>query len=289
MPDSVLRLEAAAMAFGQRRLWRDLNLEVQRGEFLAVIGSNGSGKSTLLKLILGLLPLTAGRIELFGQPVGGSSVRGLNRRIGYIPQNRSMDAGLPLRGRDLLHLGLDGHELGLPHLPFSRHSRQHRAKVNEVLAAIGALDYADKTVGSLSGGELQRLRVGQAVIGDPDLILADEPLSALDLNQQHVIAELLDERRRANNAAVLFVTHDVNPILGMVDRVLYLANGRFSIGTPDEVFRSEVLSELYDTQIEVVRDQGQIVVVGVHQHDHHPEQHLGSRGELVAGGVREII
>ena len=131
---------------------------------------------------------------------------------------------------------------------------------------------ANKTVGKLSGGELQRLRVGQAVIGSPDLILADEPLSALDLHQQRTVAELLENERTEHNAAVLFVTHDVNPILGMVDRVLYLANGQFRIGTPDEVLRSEVLSELYGTAVDVVRNQGRIVVVGVHEHDHHPDE-----------------
>jgi zinc/manganese transport system ATP-binding protein len=127
-------------------------------------------------------------------------------------------------------------------------------------------------VGALSGGELQRLRVGQAVIAEPRLILADEPLSALDLQQQKAVADLLDRERREHDAAVLFVTHDINPVLNMVDRVLYLANGKFSVGTPDEVLRSEVLSELYGTPVDVVRNQGRIVVIGTHEHDHHPDE-----------------
>ena len=110
------------------------------------------------------------------------------------------------------------------------------------------------------------------MIGKPALLLADEPLTALDLNQQQVVCELIDQERRANQMAVLFVTHDVNPILGMVDRVLYLANGQFRIGSPDEVLRSEVLSELYGTQVDVLRNQGRIVVVGTHDHEHHPDE-----------------
>jgi zinc/manganese transport system ATP-binding protein len=144
--------------------------------------------------------------------------------------------------------------------------------VKYILGCIDGFKIADKKVGELSGGELQRLRVGQAVIGEPDLILADEPLSALDLAQQKTIADLLDQERQEHNAAVLFVTHDVNPILSMVDRVLYLANGKFKIGTPDEVLRSDVLSELYGTPVDVLRNQGRIVVVGTQEHDHHDHE-----------------
>lgn len=272
MTKPVLSIRDASMAFGDRELWSHLNLEVQPHEFIAVIGSNGSGKSTLLKAILGQQPLSAGGIQVLGRSVGSKRAQRGRRRIGYIPQNRAMDADLRLRGRDLLHFGLDGHEFGLPHLPFSRHSRQHKKRVAQMIEAIGADEFAGKTVGTLSGGELQRLRVGQAVIGEPRLILADEPLSALDPQQQKTIADLLNRERREHEAAVLFVTHDVNPVLDMVDRVLYLANGKFSIGTPDEVLRSEVLSELYGTPIDVVRNQGRIVVLGTHEHDHHPDE-----------------
>ena len=206
--------------------------------------------------------LASGTITINGKPVQrGSS------DIGYIPQHRSTDSNTPMRARDLLRLGFDGHRWGLP-LP----SRKVTERVNHVLDCIDGHDLADQPIGNLSGGQLQRFRVGQAVIGSPDLILADEPLSALDLHQQQAVANLIDEERREHEAAVLFVTHDVNPILGMVDRVLYLANGRFRIGTPDEVLRSEVLSELYGTQVDVVRNQGRIVVVGLSDHEHHPDE-----------------
>jgi zinc/manganese transport system ATP-binding protein len=272
MTKPVLEIKGGSLSFGERRLWSGLDIEVQPHEFIAIIGSNGSGKSTLLKAILGQVPLDAGSVKVLGRSVRNKRGQRGNRRIGYIPQNRAMDAGLPLRGRDLLHLGLDGHEFGLPHLPFSRHTRDHKRRVDAMIEAIGAAAFAHKTVGTLSGGELQRLRVGQAVIGAPRLILADEPLSALDPQQQKTIADLLDRERREHDSAVLFVTHDVNPVLDYVDRVLYLANGRFSIGTPDEVLRSEVLSELYGTPVDVVRNQGRIVVIGTHEHDHHPDE-----------------
>lgn len=262
MSKSVLSIKDATLEFGERTLWDGLNLEVAPHEFIAVIGANGSGKTSLLRAILGQEKLSSGSIELNGRQVG----RG-NPKIGYIPQNRATDAAVPVRARDLLSLGIDGNRFGLS-LP----SVKKKRRIERTLEAVGASDFAHKRIGLLSGGELQRVRVGQAVIGEPDLILADEPLSALDLAQQKTIADLLDSERREHNAAVLFVTHDVNPILEYVDRVLYLANGKFKIGTPDEVLRSDVLSELYGTAVDVVRNQGRIVVVGTQDHHHHPDE-----------------
>ena len=259
---AALSISGANLSYGETTLWKNLNLEVQPGEFIAVIGSNGSGKSSLLKAILGAESLTAGTIKIAGKTASRGS-----REIGYIPQHRGTEGSVPIRGRELLRLGLDGHKFGIA-LPNNKISR----RIDEVLKRMGAQDFAKKPITALSGGQLQRLRVGQAVIGKPALLLADEPLTALDLNQQQVVCELIDQERKANNMAVLFVTHDVNPILGMVDRVLYLANGQFRIGTPDEVLRSEVLSELYGTPVDVLRNQGRIVVVGTHEHDHHPDE-----------------
>lgn len=259
---SALSISGAELSFGETTLWQDLNLEVAPGELIAVIGSNGSGKSSLLKAILGQETLTKGQIK-----VAGHGVRRGSRDIGYIPQHRQAEGQVPIRGLELLRLGLDGHRFGIS-LP--SHKKTHR--VAEVLSRMGASEFSKQPISSLSGGQLQRLRVGQAVIGKPALLLADEPLTALDLNQQQVVCELIDQERKANHMAVLFVTHDVNPILDMVDRVLYLAKGRFKIGTPDEVLRSEVLSELYGTQVDVLRNQGRIVVVGTHDHEHHPDE-----------------
>lgn len=264
----VLRLRAACLTFGSRQLWHDLDLDVRPGEFLAVLGPNGTGKTSLLKSILGQQKLTSGSIELLGKPVS----RG-NRRIGYIPQQKLIEQGTPLRARDLVTLGVNGHRWGPP--VSSRAVRRH---VDEVLAAVGATDYATVPVSTLSGGEQQRIRVGQSIAGDPALLLCDEPLLSLDLAHQRAVSELIDEQRRRLGTAVVFVTHDVNPILGMVDRVLYLAGGQFRIGTPEEVLRSDVLSDMYGTPVDVFTSNGRIVVVGgpdehgVHDHDvHHDE------------------
>ena len=263
-----IRLRDAALQFGERTLWGDLTLDVAAGEFLAVLGPNGSGKTSLLKVILGLQRLSAGTVEVCGRAARrGSSA------VGYIPQQKSFDRDLPLRGRDLVRLGLDGHRWGVG-LP----SRGATAKVAEVIEAVGASRYADAPIGLLSGGEQQRLRIAQALLGDPRVLLADEPLLSLDLQHQQAVSELIDSRRREAGTSVVFVSHEVNPILPMVDRVLYLVGGRWAVGTPDEVMTGERLSDLYGTEVDVLRVRGRIIVIGAPDdahgehggHHHHP-------------------
>lgn len=258
----VLRLRDATLGYGSRELWSGVDLDLHAGEFVAVLGANGSGKTSLLKAILGQQSLTSGELSVLGEPV-----RRGNRRIGYIPQQKLADDGTPLRARDLIRLGLDGHRWGFP-LP----SAKRRRETDALLAAVGATEYGDAPISSLSGGEQQRLRVGQALAGDPALLLCDEPLIALDLAHQAAVSELIDRHRRERELGVLFVTHDVNPVLGMVDRVLYLAGGKFRVGPPDEVLRSEVLSELYDAPVDVIRARGRIIVVGTPDHTHAHEE-----------------
>ena len=254
----VLSFTDAALGFGGRSLWSGLDLSVEAGEFLAVLGPNGSGKTSLLKTILGQQRLDAGRVTLEGHPIH----RG-DRRVGYIPQQKLAAAGTPLRGRDLVTLGVNGHRFGLPLT-----SRADRDKVDGLLEDVGATGFATQPIGTLSGGEQQRLRVGQALAGDPVLLLCDEPLLSLDLQHQRGVSELIDKRRRTHDTAVVFVTHDVNPVLGMVDRILYLADGQFRQGTPDEVLQTDVLSELYGTPVDVIRSNGRVIVAGVPEHHH---------------------
>lgn len=257
----VLRVRDASLVFGERPIWSDLNFDVVPGEFIAVIGANGSGKSSLLKCILGQEQLSEGSITSgSGKPTKGG------RSIGYIPQHRAIDSDLPLRVEDAIRLGLDGHIYGLP-----LSSRKKREIVRKAMLAVDVEHLAKKPVGKLSGGEMQRVRVAQALVSQPKIILADEPLSALDLNHQQAIAALIAQHR-SEGSAVLFVTHDVNPVIDFVDRVLYLAAGKYSIGTPDEVLRSDILSNLYGAEIDVVRNQGRIVVLGAHDHAHHDDE-----------------
>lgn len=268
-----LRIRGAALRRGERELWAGLDLEVAPGEFIAVLGPSGSGKTTLLRAILGLEQLSTGTIETDGRLV----TRRGNRRIGYVPQQRPLPPETALRGRDLVALGVSGHRFG-----FSLPSRSDRERVDALVADVGAEEFADRPVGELSGGEQQRLRVGQAIADDPGLMLCDEPLTSLDLANQQAIVALIDRHRRERGTGVLFVTHDINPVLDVVDRILYIAGGRFTLGTPDEVLDTTVLSELYGAPVAVLRAGGRLVVVGAPDADHvHHHHHPGHEAEEV--------
>ncbi|MGZ0712254.1 metal ABC transporter ATP-binding protein (plasmid) [Coraliomargarita sp. W4R53] len=265
-----LEIRDAALRRDGRELWAGLNLTVHAGEMIAVLGPSGSGKTTLLRAILGLDELSEGTVKVAGEVVKGKG----NREIGYIPQSRPLPPETALRGRDLVSLGVSGHRFGLP---FPR--RGERARIDSLIEAVGASEFADRPVGMLSGGEQQRLRVGQALADDPGLLLCDEPLTSLDMANQQAVVSLIDQHRTQHNAAVMLVTHDINPLLHQVDRVLYLAQGRFTLGTPEEVLNSTVLSALYGAPVFVLRAGHRLVVVGApdaeesHHHHHGDEAH----------------
>ncbi|THG29491.1 metal ABC transporter ATP-binding protein [Naasia lichenicola] len=274
-----LELRDASLALGGRELWSDLDLQLRAGAFLAVLGPNGAGKSSLIRAILGEVRLRAGSIRILG------AARSVGTDVGYIPQQRLFDRGVGLRARDLVGFGLDGHRLGLP-VP----TRERRGRIDEALARTGAESFADAPMGSLSGGEQQRVRIAQALISRPRLLLCDEPLLSLDPGHQVAVTEAIDDYRRETGAAVVFVTHDVNPILDRIDQVLYLGPRGHRLGVPRDVLTTDVLSDLYDVHVDVLDVHGRIIVVaGTGDGDHlvlpahsesteHPASPVGRQG-----------
>jgi zinc/manganese transport system ATP-binding protein len=251
----VLELRGAAVRVGGRTLWSGVDLQVRAGEFVAVLGPNGVGKSTMVKVLLGVLPTAAGEVRVLGERPGQAGAR-----VGYLPQRRSFDPGLGIRGLDVVRLGLDGDRWGIP-LP--GRGRQARERVAEVVELVGASAYAHRPIGQCSGGEQQRLLIAQALVRRPEVLLLDEPLDSLDLPNQSAVAALIGRICHERGVAVVMVAHDVNPILHHLDRVVYLAEGGAACGTPAEVITSETLTRLYGTPVEVLRTRdGRLVVVG---------------------------
>ena len=247
MTEHAVTLTGARMAFGNRVLWEHLDLSVSPGEFIAVLGPNGTGKTSLLKVLLGQLQLDAGSALVNGEPISTG-----NACIGYVPQHRPIDREVMLRGRDLVRLGVDGRRWGS--MPLWSSGRVHRRHaVRRALQQVNGERLADVRVGLMSGGELQRVRIAQALASDPTLMLCDEPLLALDPANAKLVSELIDRRRREAGTTVIVVTHEVNPILPYVDRLLYLVDGRFLIGTVEQVMTSETLSALYRADMQVVK------------------------------------
>jgi zinc/manganese transport system ATP-binding protein len=258
---SVLSLRDAGARVAGRTLWQGVTATVGPGEFVCVLGPNGAGKSTLIKILLGQHPAD-GEVRVLGERPGNA-----NGRIGYLPQRRGFDTSVHVRGVDIVRLGMDGHRWGVP-LPFTGR-RAERERIAEVIELVGATGYAHRPIGTLSGGEQQRLLIAQALVRRPSLLLLDEPLDSLDLPNQSVIAALIGRICEAEGVTVLMVAHDVNPILRYLDQVIYLASGGAAAGAPADVITSGTLSRLYGTAIEVLRTaDGRLVVVGADGHQH---------------------
>lgn len=264
--EPVVSLHNASLQLGARRLWQRLNLDVAPGEFIAILGPNGSGKSSLLKTLLGFHK-TTGSVKVFNR-----SPHAANAAIGYIPQQKTFAPDMPLTGRELVRLGVNGTRWLAPLT-----SARENARIDAALREVGATGFANEQIGQLSGGEQQRLRIAQAIVNNPALLLCDEPLLSLDLASQHTTAELINQQRK-QGAAVLFVTHEINPILPFVDRVLYLVGRKWAIGLPREVLTSEQLTALYGVPVDVLRVHNRIVVISSSDHlptephdaHHHP-------------------
>ena len=268
LESSAVRLAGASISRGGRTVLANVNLTVSRGEFVAVLGPNGAGKSTLMQAILGLLPLSGGEATV----LGGSPVAARGQ-VGYLPQRRAFDESTRVRGIDLVSLGLDGARWGLPLAvsPAGRaRRRESRRRVADAIELVGATDLAHRAIGELSGGEQQRLLIAQALVRNPEMLILDEPLDSLDLPNQAEVAALLEEICTVRSVAVLLVAHDVNPLLGYLDRVIYLAGGRALEGPVDEVITASKLSDLYGVSVEVLRtSHGRLVVVGAPEAPHH--------------------
>jgi zinc/manganese transport system ATP-binding protein len=268
---TVIELDRATIKLGGRSVLKDTSLTIGQGEFIGVLGPNGAGKTTLMRAILGLVPASSGAIRVFGK-----SPRRGNRQIGYLPQVRTVLPDLRIRGLDFIASSVHGERWGVPSL-----THADRALIEAMLAAAGASELSRRPLSKMSGGERQRLLLAQALLGEPRLLLLDEPLISLDYHYQEAVIELVRRQARERNMTVLFSAHELNQLIGALDRVLYLGNGRAALGTIDEVVTTPVLSELYGTDINVVRTDGQIFVLSRgrsvehsdHAHDGHHHDH----------------
>ena len=244
----VLAVRQASVSLSGRGILEAVEFTLESGEFCGLIGANGSGKTTLLRAILGFVAPSSGSITI--------DSGGRRASVGYVPQKFAFDPYMPMRARDLVALGLDGNRLGVP-LP----SQGRWRNVDEMLEAVDAARFADQRIGSLSGGQQQRVLIAHALIRRPRLLLLDEPLANLDMRSVAGIVALLRHLSRQFQTTVLLSAHDMNPLLPVMDRIVYLANGRAATGRTDTVVRTEVLSQLYGYHIDVVRVHGRVLVV----------------------------
>ncbi len=241
-------------------VWQDANFTIESGEFVAIIGPNGAGKTTMFRLLLGLQQSIRGDIKIFNdRPKRG------NPQIGYVPQRHLIDSDMTIEALELVRLGFSGKQWGLN--PFSQ---KDRVAAFEALKAVGAEELAHRSLGVLSGGELQRVFLAEALVSNPEILLLDEPLSNLDIRRERELVHLINDVVRSRNVTALLIAHNINPLLPVLDKVIYIANGKVAIGTPEEVLTSESLSALYGTPVEVLRgSRGQVAVIGIEENQTH--------------------
>ena len=265
---SIITVDHTTLRVGGRTVLSDVSFKIEEGEFVGVLGPNGAGKTTLMRAFLGLLSPDGGSLKV----LGGTPERG-NSEIGYLPQLRTVLPDLRVRGRDFIASSLYGERWGLPLL-----RRRDGDAIEATLDAVGVRDLAERPLSDMSGGERQRLLLAQALIGAPRLLLLDEPLISLDARHQEIAIDVVRKVCRERKVTVLFSAHELNQLLGTLDRVLYLGNRQAVLGTVDEVVNAPVLSRLYGAEIQVVRADGHIFVMSrgrdvervdhMHDHDH---------------------
>ena len=250
---TAIRANHLDVGYRRKAVWNDATFEVRQGEFVAVIGPNGAGKTTLFRLLLGLQRPSDGTLAVFGE-----APRRGNPRIGYVPQRHTIDTDTHVAADALVRLGATGTRWG-PGISY----RPAREAAREALEAVGAAELGHRPLGGLSGGELQRVFLAEALAGNPEMLLLDEPLSNLDLRRSRELVEVVHELVRSRNVTTLLVAHDINPLIKCLDKVIYIANGSVATGPPEAVLTSASLTALYGVPVEVLHDsRGNIVIVG---------------------------
>jgi len=250
----VVTVDNVTAGYPDKVVWREANFSLDRGQFVAVIGPNGSGKTTLFRLLLGLQQPINGMIRIFNEiPRRGNS------RIGYVPQRHVVDSETNIECLELVHLAYCCQQWG-----FHLTANSEREKARVALQAVGASELAPKSLNALSGGELQRIFLAEALVSDPDVLLLDEPLSNLDIRRAEELVQLVNKVVRSRNVTALLVAHDINPLLPYLDQIVYVANGKVAAGAAKEVLTTARLTALYDTQVDVIHDsRGNLAIIGV--------------------------
>ena len=261
----IARADHLEVGYRGELVWADASFSVRRGEFIAVIGPNGAGKTTLFRLLLGLVRPTGGNVHVFGAPP-----RRGNPKIGYVPQSHLVDRDTNVEAVQLVRLGYSGNRW-IPNLTPAAF-RAEKDATDDALRAVGATELGKRSLGTMSGGELQRIFLAEALVARPELLLLDEPLANLDIRRARELVELVHGLVRTRNVATLLVAHDINPLIRCLDKVIYIANGRVATGLPEDVLTSESLSELYGVPVEVLHDsRGNLVIVGGEDSHKDPE------------------
>jgi zinc transport system ATP-binding protein len=239
-----VELEDVDFAYGATPVLERINLTVEPGDFLGIIGPNGSGKTTLLRIVLGLLPPTRGVVRLFGHAPAAFRQWG---RLGYVPQKATLDPALPVTVREVVATGL------LPSLgPFARIGTAERQRIGEVLGQVGMEAHAAARIGALSPGQQQRVRIARALVCKPELLILDEPTGGVDPEAQTSFYALLHHLNRERDVTLILVSHDIGVVAKEVTKLACLNRRLIFHGRPGDFLGDAALAALYGPAVRVV-------------------------------------
>lgn len=241
----LVTFDHATLGYGRRVVLTDITFDIPEGDFLGLVGPNGSGKTTIVRTILGTL-----------EPLGGSVTRDPALRFGYVPQRDQVDYSFPLKVLDVVMMGRYD-RIGLGRRP----TAEDRERAREALGHVGIAHLADRRLADLSGGQKQRTLIARALVGEPTVLVLDEPTNGMDLVATTQILGLVRELHDRDALTVLMVSHALNEVANYVDRIALVVEGGFRIGTTDEIMTEEALTQMYGIPVEVDSFDGHRIVV----------------------------
>ena len=242
---SLVTFDHATLGYGRRVVLTDISFHIPEGDFLGLVGPNGAGKTTILRALLGTL-----------QPLGGSVTRSPTLRFGYVPQRDQVDYNFPLKVIDVVMMGRYD-RIGLGRRP----SDEDRKRAVEALDHVGIAHLADHPLVDLSGGQKQRTLIARALVGEPNILVLDEPTNGMDLVATTQILGLVRELHDRDGITVLMVSHALNEVANYVERIALVVEGGFRIGTTEEIMTEEALTQMYGIPVEVDSFDGHRIVV----------------------------
>jgi manganese/zinc/iron transport system ATP- binding protein len=241
----LVSFDRVALGYGRRTVLSDLTFRIAEGDFLGLVGPNGAGKTTVLRAILGTLA-----------PLRGSLARAPSLRFGYVPQRDQVDYNFPLKVLDVVLMGRYD-RIGLARRP----GKGDRERAMAALEHVGIPDLAGRQLKDLSGGQKQRTLIARALVGEPNVLVLDEPTNGMDLVSTTQILGLVRELHERDNLTVIMVSHALNEVANYVERIALVVGGGFRIGTVDEIMTVPVLSEMYGIPVEVDSFNGHRIVL----------------------------
>jgi zinc/manganese transport system ATP-binding protein/zinc transport system ATP-binding protein len=279
-PSALVELESVSCSYGGPAVLEDIDLRIEAGALVGIVGPSGAGKTTLLRAIVGGVPRLRGTVRVGGQVV----TRGRTPLVGWVPQLETVDWHFPATAREVVLMGRWSHRTWSPWTP-----RADRLAADRVLERLGIGGMGGRQIRELSGGQQQRVFLARALVSDPLLLLLDEPTSGVDLKTRDEVLHLLADLN-AQGTTIIMTTHELNAVAAHLPWVICVNRTLIAQGDPDAVFTPAILNRTYSADLRIVRQDGAVLVADAaphrlrqalrHRHDgyehaHHEHDHAG--------------